>query len=65
MTDAQEYAFTEIERMMREHFEAAILVVECDHSDKDSECRATWNGGYASAIGLLEIGKQQVGSTAA
>ena len=60
MTPAQEDAFSRIEEIMREHFSAAVLVVEGEHDDKRSMIRSTWNGGYAASIGLLEMGKLQV-----
>jgi hypothetical protein len=59
VTAAQVDAFKRIEEIMREHFTAAVLVVEGENDDKSCDIRSTWNGGYSASIGLLEMGKMQ------
>ena len=59
MTPAQEQAFKQIEEILREHFEASVIVVQAD-DDKKSDVRSSWHGGYATSIGLLELGKLHV-----
>ena len=60
MTQAQQDAFCKIEELMREHFEAGVLVIETVNDDRKHETRSTWHGGYAVSLGLLELGKLQV-----
>jgi hypothetical protein len=57
MTPAQDDAFKRIDEIMREHFEAGVIVVKGEHTDKTEDIRSTWHGGYATSIGLLEMGK--------
>ncbi len=65
MTEAQEQAAERLLEIMREHFSAGVVVLCANTEDHDVECekgediRCYWSGGYASAVGLLEIGKQQ------
>jgi hypothetical protein len=62
MTPAQEEAFNHCEEIMREHFSAAVLIVEGEipGSDTSAEIRCTFHGGFAASVGLLEIGKLNV-----
>ncbi|HRE84209.1 MAG TPA: hypothetical protein PLN52_24405 [Opitutaceae bacterium] len=45
---------------MREHFSAAVVVVEGERDDKTASITLIWHSGYAASIGLLEMGKLQV-----
>lgn len=61
MTEAQQEAFTKIEEIAREHFMAAVIVVEGEMEDnKESDIQLTYHGGYSTSIGLLEIAKLKV-----
>lgn len=62
MTEAQQQAFERIEEIMREHFGAGVILVQAEspESDRSSVVTTTWHGGYATAIGLLELGKMRV-----
>ena len=62
MTTAQENAMERIEEIMREHFSSGVLVVQGDvlDNDKAEDIRSTWHGGYATSLGLLEMGKLHV-----
>lgn len=62
MTNAQEDAFQKIKELMREHFSAGVIVVngEVSEDDKADDVQSIYHGGYATSIGLLELGKLQV-----
>lgn len=64
-TPAQAAAFKQIEDIMREHFDAAVLVVSCTHEtqDKSDVIEATFSGGYAAAIGLSDLAKDMIKQT--
>lgn len=65
MTPAQEEAFNKIEDIMREHFESAVFVVSGETGDDGSNViRCGWHGGYATAIGLLNLGDFEVKKSA-
>lgn len=56
MTPAQEEAFTHIEQILREHFEAGAFVVLADLDDNREIVRAGWHGGKTRAVGLFLYG---------
>jgi hypothetical protein len=62
MTDAQKDAIKKITDLMREHFDQGIASLVCEDSDdeRDQEVHVTWHGSFASAYGLLELGKLQM-----
>jgi len=60
MTPAQESAFTQIEQILREHFEAGAFVVLADLDDHREEVRAGWHGGKTRAVGLFLYGADRV-----
>ncbi len=57
MTKAQEDAVGRIMDISREHFEAGVMVFNAEYDDHHNDIRCVWHGGYASAMGLLTIGK--------
>ncbi len=61
MTEAQEQIFSKVEELLREHFEAAVVVVQATtEDDKADFTKATYHGGYATGIGLLEVAKMEI-----
>lgn len=63
MTDAQQQAHEKIHALMVEHFDAGVLVISYEgHNGTQAtdSMKVTHTGGYATAIGLLEIGKKWI-----
>jgi hypothetical protein len=57
MTPAQETAFHSANRLLSEHFESSVIVVEgtvVDDEDSKSDVVGIYHGGFCAAIGLLE-----------
>lgn len=56
MTDAQQDALDKIKVIMREHFDAGVVMVTCGSERDDiSDIQGTWHGGFAAAIGLTHL----------
>lgn len=60
MTDAQEDAIAKVKEILSEHFDACVMVVQVEEGDKAESNPAFWHGGWALAVGLLEVGKISV-----
>lgn len=62
MTDAQQNALQQIEDLMREHFDAGVAVLRAEEETDDlvENSQVVWHGGFAHAIGLLEVGKKKM-----
>lgn len=61
MTDAQTKALADIVQIMREHFQAAVIVVEGEgKTDRSEDLSYGTSGTRSSALGLLEYGKDQL-----
>lgn len=63
MTEAQNEAHEQIHKLMVEHFDAAVCIISCEgHNGEQStdSMKVTHSGGYATAIGLCEIAKNQL-----
>lgn len=65
MTEAQESALSQIERISREHFSAALFIAEGDavgieNPDSKSDIVSTYHGGYATSLGLCRIAELRV-----
>lgn len=70
MTQAQETAIRQIQEIMREHFDAGIVILQGEaqtdedttqeQADKSTSIQYLFHGGYATAIGLVELAKIHV-----
>ena len=62
MTEAQQAALQQIEDLMREHFDAGVAVLRAEEETNDimENTDIVWHGGFAHAIGLLEVGKKKM-----
>lgn len=65
MTDAQNNAIKQLRDIVREHFDASVIIVQGDavdvpDPDKVVDIEYIFHGGYASSIGLLELAKIHV-----
>ena len=61
MTDAQEEAREKAKEILDEHFAGWVLVVLGEEENDNHESSpAAWGGGFALAIGLLEVGKTAI-----
>ncbi len=59
MTDAQKEARAKVRLILDEHFTGWVLVMLGDEDeDNDESAPMSWGGGYALAVGLLEIGRE-------
>ncbi len=52
-TPAQKQAFEQIEKLMREHFEAGVFVCMAEINDHQEEVWPSYHGGKSNALGLL------------
>lgn len=52
-TPTQKAAFDQIEKLMREHFEAGVFVCMAEINDKQEEVWPSYHGGKSNALGLL------------
>lgn len=54
MTEAQEQAIEKIVHLMREHFNAGVLIVEAREvgDGKEDARQFLWHGGISTALGL-------------
>lgn len=52
-TPAQKAAFEQIEKIMREHFEAGVFVLMAEINDHQEEVWPSYHGGKSNALGLL------------
>jgi len=53
MTTAQQEAIDKAREILGEHFAAYVMVVQIDVGDKGESNPAFWDGGYATAYGLV------------
>lgn len=60
MTPAQDDALKQILDIMREHFDAGLIVVEGENGDNHTEVQSAYHGNYPTAIGLAELAKLHV-----
>lgn len=63
MTEAQSEAHNQIHRLMVEHFDAGVCVIcyEGHNGEQATDSiKVTHTGGWATAIGLCEIGKKEL-----
>lgn len=62
MTDAQKDAADKIHTLMTEHFDCGIAVLCYEYRTQDDHAgdsiKVDYTGGYASARGLLDIGRE-------
>ncbi len=61
MTEAQQEAHNKIHALMVEHFDAGVCVICYEgHNGRQAtdSMKVTHTGGYATAVGLCEIGKK-------
>lgn len=55
-TEAQSQAVDRIQDIMREHFTAGVLIVECSEvEDKKDGRQFVWHGGISTALGLTRM----------
>jgi len=52
-TDAQKAAFEQIEKIMREHFDAGVFVCMAEINDHQEEVWPSYHGGKSNALGLI------------
>ena len=59
MNETQREIFNKIDEMLSEHFDAHLLIVlvKDDHHD---EREVAYDGGKATALGLMEIAKHEI-----
>ncbi len=57
MTAAQQEAYEKCERLMREHFDAGVLVILTEYDDQCEQIDSTYHGGRARCLGLYEVGR--------
>lgn len=60
MTEAQQEAFSQISRIMSEHFDSAVCIVCYEgHNGEQStdSIKVVHSGGFAAVVGLCELGK--------
>lgn len=55
MTDAQEQILSKVNELLREHFTASLLTVQCEVDDNREGERTYWHGGYATGVGLAAL----------
>lgn len=63
MTDAQSEAHGKIHALMVEHFDAGVCIIAYEsHSGEQAtdKIKVTHTGGWATAIGLFEIGRNEL-----
>lgn len=61
MTDIQEQVLRRVDDLLREHFEAAVVMVQTfsGENDTDEENLGQFHGGVATVLGLLEIARMR------
>ncbi len=61
MTEAQNAAVAKIKDIMREHFEAGVLIVNADDdTDDGDETRVAYHGGFVMAMGLVNQARNKL-----
>lgn len=57
MTEAQKQTLEKIHELIREHFDAGVVIVETDTEDekKGEDREIGWHGGITRAVGLCKI----------
>ena len=59
-TPAQKQAFEQIEKLMREHFEAGVFVCMAEINDHQEEVWPSYHGGKSNALGLLATAEHRM-----
>jgi hypothetical protein len=59
-TDAQNEALIQVRDILTEHFESAVLIISTEVEDKQDALDIFWHGGFASALGLLDFGRDEI-----
>lgn len=60
LTDAQLEAANRAKEILGEHFEAALIIVSAEVSESTESQHCFYHGGYATARGLADIGRDQL-----
>lgn len=68
MTNAQEDALNQIEKIAREHFSASVFIAEGDavnveNPDNKTDVVSTYHGGYSTSVGLCRIAELKIYKT--
>lgn len=60
MTDAQNEAIQKIHDILREHFDAGLVIVESTDDDNVYERELGWHGGISTALGLSIVARRRL-----
>lgn len=55
MTEIQEQTLRTVTALLKEHFEAGVIILETEDLDLNSEREIRWHGGFSRCLGLLGI----------